>query len=222
MSWKVTDVYFAKSVFVMIFFLQPSFDKLWSIYIDPFLNDELLLVAAFVDLRFGPKILMQYDEATANAAAAAVKVRLARAWQQHEEQYKQTLVARANPTSDEEDTSPTAEMPSWSRLCGVSQDLLPKRPFSESVEVELARFGALAVSLDGTPRERIEPLAVLRNNNLKLVYSVACDVLSVPAGEAAAERLFSRSKAVFRPQRQSMSSQVMEQLTLISKNKEFC
>jgi hypothetical protein len=184
----------------------------------------LLLIAAIVDLRFGPARLELLDKDVLTMAFEALKVQVAVEWQRAEDIYKQQLVELANDVANDAPQSSATSSPDttmWSKLFGVSNDNgLPTRPFN-SVDQELLSFGRLAQRLHGVPARQIDPLKVLLGNGLKLIHRVASEVLAVPAGEAAAERLFSRAKSVFRPQRRSMSVGMLEKLTLLAKNKEF-
>ena len=65
-----------------------------------------------------------------------------------------------------------------------------------------------------------DPMQLFRNvPSLELARAVALDVLSVPAGEAPCERIFSIASRIIRTDRARMSHRHVTRLTFIRKNK---
>lgn len=221
---------------------KPLFNDLWDKYLDEFCFDDVFLMATLLDARFGAAALSSEQLI---AAGAALRVRLTNEYSRREADravaqrvLDEAAVAQGGAAGVNADGSDAVvhEQVSNGRVAGVEYS--GRSVHASLALLGLAAEGPMAMSLPartyrgvedelralvGLPKMQMakDPMTIFsdRNHNLQLARVVALDVLSVPAGEAPSERIFSIASRVIGFDRAKMSAKYVALCTFVKKNR---
>ena len=221
---------------------QPVVLRLASTYLEPFLDDELFLAATLLDNRYGvsalPANLLQ-------RAASALRERLSTALDELDAEHAAELrrkadaaavaaAAAAKAAADRQPNAPKSTVTdarssvatfkhddaTFALAFGFNVNLSsptppppPPKPF-RSVDDEMR----ILLSIKTLPMNANAMSIYDAGYNLDIARRVALDVLSVPSGEAACERIFSVASRILGKSRHSMSAAQLERVTYLKKN----
>lgn len=209
--------------------------ELWDMYLESFLDDELFLCATLLDPRNGCGLNLTY--AIAKNAERALRKYLQQRFKTFEDERfaqvendpsdiqlssKNAGAAVANSRSH---ATRGAQIPAnvVAHLFGNRDaDASPVQtgiPDYNNVKDELRELHKTVTSLNVFEKWNVDPMILYRGDcKLKLSKSVALDVLSIPAGEAPSERIFSIASRVIKFDRSSMGAEQVSTVTFIKKN----
>lgn len=210
-------------------------NKLWDTYLAGFCSDELFLVATMLDAR--TKAGASLTKPLKDAAVAALKARLSAEFDRQEAARHAAAVAGppqpSNAGAQVADARAGA-LPDANKIASHFDEIFamagaanagvggmpinaPPRTYNTVGDELLALLTAIKqADMD----MKMDPMSLYRNNrHLQLARAVALDVLSVPAGEAPCERIFSIASRVIGTSRARMSHDHVTRTTFIKKNK---
>lgn len=204
---------------------EPLFNDLWNSYLDGFIHDDMLLCATLLDARNGCG--RELSVSLLSEAKTALQSHLLQKYDNLVEESDildvDNVAAGPSVASRRNEALNTYILPqsAVARVFGVESTASDSSITREkAVEEELA-FLFRAVNNSGmVGKWDKNPLDMFikHSSKLKLSRSVALDVLSVPAGQAASERVFSIASRIYKYDRSSMSPQQVSEATFIKKN----
>jgi hypothetical protein len=193
----------------------PTVEKAYSVYLKVFESDEVFTCASLLDGRVTYKALDAWPDAL-QAAATALKRRVTDEYDKREADRSAAQRVLATSAAAVGDGTDVRRL---SAVFGIALDpqqaatTLPSRNYG-TPEEEIKALLLRARAADEP--DSFKALAWL--NGLPLCYAVAANVLSVPCGEAPAERVFSIAGRVFRG-RERLTPQRLAQLVYLRKNR---
>lgn len=223
----------------------PLIQQHMETYVSGFLLDDLMLTAMFLDYR--NKCGKGLPDDKIRRAAGAVKDRIAAAREELIEADRAVRASQApvlqnqnaaSNDNDDDDMAFLVDLGVAERAAPVQLQQRAADPAPEIVlptvedefkallaalKEEARRSDALQMQLQARERDSldVDPISLYNNNKYKLPLArkVALEVLSVPVGEAPAERIFSFSARTMTTSRASMSTTTLTQSTFVVKNK---
>lgn len=202
-------------------------------YLSSFLNDELFLCATLLDPRNACGRNLTY--VVAKSAERALRKYLKERFDSFEER----RMSDANP-SDIESPTQNAGVPVASSRSGatvsslipadVVAHLLGNSGDSQSsnstgvrdyntVKDELRDLHKAVTKVNVFGKWTVDPMILYHGDcKLRLAKSLALDILSIPAGEAPSERIFSIASRVIKFDRSRMAAEQVSTVTFIKKN----
>lgn len=205
-------------------------------YLSSFLNDDLFLCATLLDPRNGCGRNLTY--AIAKDAERALRKYLQERYNTFEEErFAQNEIEYSNVelpsqnagvavANSRSQATTGAQIPAdvVARLFGNSgADETPgatePRDYN-NVKDELSELHKAVTRFDVFEKWNVDPMLLYHEDcKLKLAKSVALDVLSIPAGEAPSERIFSIASRVIKFDRSRMGAEQVSRVAFIKKNK---
>lgn len=207
---------------------ETIFYNLWDSYVDGFLHDELLLTATLLDPRNGFGCGLSFS--LLKEAKEALTSRL--------ESKLDALMIAEDSTSDDTPLPTNAGVSvADARSSSLGSHLLPQSAVASIMGIDISSENTSSQNMNTVQEElRIlfkavsdsklvgnwsaDPMDLYRRGkwNLQLSREVALDVLSVPAGQAASERVFSIASRVIKFDRCRMSAEQVCMTTFVKKN----
>ena len=199
-------------------FINDACDK----YLRDFLNDELMLVAMWLDARnmCGKNV----NKDTRAAAAIAVKRRIN---QKLEEARADMRAQQSHDAHDDDEDKDDGDGMAHLREIGCYEFEQQRKRSAPAIERELKSVdleftdlntALMAASKDIVSEDDFDPLSVFKKNDLPYARAIAFDVFCVPVGEAPAERIFSLVGRMMTCERSRMSDETLIKACFVNKN----
>lgn len=219
-------------------------NDLWAEYLDGFVNDEVFLCASLLDARWAVKL----NDSARRAAVTCLRSRLEREYERrirdlHARAADADSAARAPARGANNNNAGVQVADGRAEAVESNVDAFASALLgNDAVEQRGEQNRVIAVvptfrNVDDEERVLFEKIVALNKNrdfsmladpmsifrdplaNLQLARAVALDVLSVPAGEAPSERIFSIASRIIGTNRAKMSARSVTRNTFIKKNR---
>jgi len=214
---------------------EPTWRRLAATYLEPFFEDETLLVAFLIHPYNVAGQRHKVSTAIVTKAVASFKARLQTKLAELEAQRQAASSVPAAIVIGDDSQPPNGE----GNKLAIDADLLsalgldksvldsgrpaeipqprPLLPPLPSADDESKAY-LLAVVSDGWSVHEDKPLALFKDGRFPIAKAVALDVLHVPAGEAPSERIFSVAGRVMRPDRSNLTPRNLAIMTYLRHN----
>jgi hypothetical protein len=213
----------------VVFSWKPKIDELWATYVDGFVSDKVFLSAMWLDARNRCGFGLPRDVTDKAIAALKEMMTAARAFliaAHRAVAAAAPVLPPPQPAAAVADDSPLAHLrnmglhvPEVAALAPVQA--APLELQLDSVDDEFNKVSVKLATVD-LPRDhsKFNPMSVFAGGEFPIACRVALDVLSVPAGEAPSERIFSIAGRVITADRAQLTPDQLARATYVIKNRK--